>query len=129
MIIHAEGKLKRAFIYTDVDNEAKREEPAMVLYRPSVRGKCAIIPLSSAYKYAEPKSRQELSDVFAAVRNIAEALDYPLNSQSFGRIANTIQDGLDELIKMPPKPQGKKQHVGDATLTAGGERFTSPVMV
>lgn len=127
MIIHATGKIQRAFIYTDAGD--KDDEPAMAIYRPSVKGKCAIIPLSCAYKYSEPKTRQELSDVFNEVQNIAQALDFPLDGQSFARIAHTIQDGLDELIKMPPRPQVKKSHVGDAVLSANGEKFSSPVMM
>lgn len=127
MIIHTTGKIKRAFIYTDAGD--KEDEPAMVIYRPQVKGKCAIIPLSCAFKYNEPKTKQELAEVFNEVQNIAQALDFPLDGQSFARIAHTIQDGLDQLVSMPPRPQETKTHVGDAVLSANGEKFSSPVMM
>lgn len=118
MIIHAEGKLTRKFIYTDAGNEEGREEPAMMLYRPGVKGKCAIIPLSCAYKYDEPEGRAEMVGVFNSGMSIAKALDYPLNSKNISRIVMTIQDGLDELVKMPPK-RVEKQVVGEGCVQVG----------
>lgn len=126
MIIHEHGKLLRKFIYTDAGNEDGREEPAMVLYRPGVKGKCAIIPLSCAYKYDEPSSRQEMTGVFHSAMGIAKALDYPLNSQSVARIVMTIQDGLDDLVMMPPRRLEKKV-IGEGCVTMDGKKHNFEV--
>lgn len=126
MIIHSGGKLVRKFIHTDAGNEDGREEPAMVLYRPSVKGKCAIIPLSCAYKYDEPTTRAEKAGVFHASMAIAKALDYPLTGQSAAQIAMTIQDGLDELVRMPPKRLEKKV-IGEGCVTCDGKKHSFEV--
>jgi len=55
-IIIIGGKIKRRFIYFE-DEITGSNEPAMLLYRPNVLGRSAIIPLSCAYKYNEPKTR------------------------------------------------------------------------
>lgn len=129
MIIHEHGKITRKFINTDAGNEDGREEPAMVLYRQGVKGKCAIIPLSCAYKYDDPSCTMERLIVLESALGIAKALDFPLNGRSAARIVAAVQDGLDELVRMPSR--GKRQQqglVGEATLIVNGERqITTPV--
>lgn len=128
MIIHEHGKLTRKFIYTDAGNDEGREEPAMVLFRPGVKGKCAIIPMSCAWKYNEPGDRQDMKVVMDSAMGIAHALDYPLSSVSAARIVTVIQDGLDELIMMPPR-RVQKQHVGEATLAVNGVKHSIKVEI
>jgi hypothetical protein len=128
MIIHPHGKLLRKFIYTDAGNDDGREEPAMFLYRRDVKGKSALIPLACAYKYAEPRGKEEIFTVMVECLSIASALDYPVNQQSAVTIMLTIQDGLDELIKMPAR-EIKKHEIGEATLTVNGERQASTAVM
>ena len=128
MIIHPHGKLLRKFIYTDAGNEDGRESPAMFLYRRDVKGCGAIIPLASAYKYAEPRGKDEVAVVLRECLGIAKALQYPLNSKNATEILLTIQDGLDELIKMPTR-EVKKQEIGEATLIVNGERQQSTAVM
>lgn len=128
MIIHPHGKLLRKFIHTDAGNEDGRESPAMFLYRRDVKGCGAIIPLSSAYKYAEPRGKDEVAIVLRECLSIAEALRYPLNSKNATEVLLTIQDGIDELIKMPTR-EVKKKEIGEATLIVNGERQRSTAVM
>lgn len=128
MIIHEHGKLLTKFIHTDAGSDDGREEPAMVLYREAVKGKCAIIPLSCAWKYNDPGDRQDMNTVLDSALAIAKALDFPMSGQSAARIVTTIQDGLDELVAMPPR-RVEKQHMGEATLSVNGHKHTFGVNV
>jgi hypothetical protein len=116
MIIHSHGRLLRRFIHTNAASEDGLEEPAMFLYRKAVKGKSAIIPLAAAYKYDEAKTKAERFALLRETMNIAEALDYPLTGQSCALIAATIQDGLDDLIKMPSRLPKQTQYHGEATI-------------
>lgn len=128
MIIHEHGAIIRKFIHTDAGNGDGREEPAMVLYRRSVKGRCAIIPLSCAYKYDDPSDKRERLTVLRAALDIAQALDFPLNGRSAARIVAAVQDGLDELVRMPSKSPRKQGLVGEATLLVNGSKqITTPV--
>lgn len=94
--------------------EADEREPCIVLvptYRILAPGhaKPCVIALSSAYKYADDRYLMD------AAMNIAEILG--LGQSAAFKIATVINDGLLELIKMPPKPVERQVVVADAFVT------------
>jgi len=113
------GKLKREYIYC-ADDDGK-EKPAMFIYRPAILGRAAIIPLASAWKYNEPTTKREKRDVMQSCLGVATALDMPTDTGALAKLAMFIQDGLDELVAMPPK-QRKKTVVGEGTVMIGGRK-------
>lgn len=130
MIIHEHGKIKRAFIHTDAGNDEGLEKPALMIYRPAVLGRSAIIPLSCAYKWDEPDCAEEMEALTDNARNVAIALDYPVNGRSLARIICAIQDGLDELVKMPSKRVREKHNIGEASVCIDGKQtISTPVIV
>lgn len=123
MLIHAHGKIRRKIIHSDAGNEDGNEEPTMVLYRKEVKGKCAMIPLSCAYKYNDPDTMQDRHLLLKSCLAIAQSLDLPLSGQTAARVMAVVQDGLDELIALPPRSNERKP-IGEGTLTIDGEKRT-----
>jgi hypothetical protein len=94
--------------------DADGREPCIVLqptFRILAAGnyKPCVIALSSAYKYADDEYLMQ------SAINIAEILG--LGQSAAFKIATIINDGLLELIKMPPKPVEQQIVVADAFLT------------
>jgi len=94
--------------------DADEVEPCIVLlptYRILAPGhtKPCVIGLSSAYKYNDD------AYLMKSALSIADILG--LGQSSAFKIAKAINDGLLDLIKMPPKPVEQRIVVADAFLT------------
>ena len=100
------------------------DEPAMVLW-PIRRANVAayIICMSAAWQYDEP-------GYLAQQAKIACEL-WGFDHSHWFRIAKIINDGLGDLVKMPPDPASyqKKQHkagpIGEISLSAGGNTVSA----
>lgn len=89
------------FSYVDVDGDPM---PCLAVGNPSKRS-CYIIPLESAFKYADSESGEPTPFLAVAAMKIAETIGiYPDKSACF-RIASAVVDNLPDLISMPPKPR------------------------
>jgi hypothetical protein len=104
-------------------------EPALVLYKkPGVgttnRPGAYIIPLESAYKYADAKSGLPTTYAIRQAVIAAEQIGFFPDSFTVTRIIDAIVDGLIDLIEMPPEPQGMSQKqaevVGEMIVKCGG---------
>lgn len=123
MIFNLFGDLTIKCIYFSQGNEEGKEEPTLMLYRPLLKGRCAMIPLSCAFKYNEPKNTEEELEVARQCMAIATTLEMDHKPGTLARIGMMIQDHLDDLLKMPPrmKPRGVK--VGEGKVTVGGKEY------
>jgi len=123
--------LRRWYQYVRVnDDGVKKYEPAMCIAakRPRASHKNAfIISLGAAYKYLMDDAKS-VEYMKKAVQFIHEHLDIGdvVSPQKFAETAWFIQDGLDELVKMPPKLL-KKAVVGDGEMSIGGKRTSFDV--
>lgn len=100
--------------YTWFGAEADEREPCIVLvptFRILAAGnyKPCVIALSSAYKYADD------AYLMQSALNIAEILG--LGASAAFKVASIINEGLLDLIKMPPKPVEQQIVVADAFVT------------
>ncbi len=97
------------------------DEPAMVLW-PIRRTGCAafIVCLSSAFKYDDPKYLAEQAKVACQLWGFDDV------SQWY-RIAKIINDGLGDLVKMPPDPASYQERkrtagsIGEMSLSVAGD--------
>lgn len=100
--------------YTWFGADADDREPCIVLV-PTYRilagngYKPCVIALSSAYKYADDKYLVEASLGIAEILGLGPSATY--------RISTIINEGLLDLIKMPPKPVEQQIVVADAFVT------------
>ena len=117
------GGLKRKCIYFGDDHE-----PAMMIYRPAILGRSAIVPLESAYRYDEPETFQEKEDVLISCQHIAVALDLPQDAATCAHIAMFVADGLDDLLKMKPFGNRDQRVVGEFTATVDGEKHCGELL-
>lgn len=113
------------FSYIDQDGEPT---PCMALGNPSKRSSF-IIPLGSAFKYADSESGEPTSFLALASVKIAESIGlYPDKSTCF-RIASAVVDNLPDLIEMPPKPRmtqadmKKKMEQAGLVVDLNGQRI------
>ena len=119
------GKIDHKIINFSLE-PGKEEDPALFLYKEGRFGRCAIIPLESAFKYNEPKTFQEKRDVMTSCLSIANALDLPKDVMSLSQIASQVQDKLDDLVKASPDEM-PAEYAGTADITLNGEQFTHEV--
>ncbi len=117
------GGLKRKYIYFGENNE-----PAMMIYRPAVLGRSAIVPLESAYRYDEPTGFEEKRDVLVSCQHIASALDLNQDAATCAHIAMFVADGLDELLKMKPFGSREKKVIGEFTASVDGEKHCGELL-
>lgn len=98
--------------------EAGRE-PAMAIYpvRGGRRPPMFAIPLSSAYKYADP------AYLMRASFGIAERLQMHPDQFLVNRIAGLILDNLDDLVKQRPAGPAPGRAFAEGELRVGGERI------
>ena len=94
--------------------DADDVEPCICLvptYRILAPGhaKPCVIALSSAYKYAEDRYLMESALSIAEILGLGPSAAY--------KVATVINDGLLELITMPPKPVERQVVVADAIVT------------
>lgn len=74
-------------------------------------GKPAVIPLSAAYRYADPRAAARSISAFAL------GMGKEGMQQAF-KLADLINDHLSDLISLPPDPR-ERTVVADATLRLG----------
>lgn len=95
-------------------------EPALVLYKnPSLSGTtnrpgAYVIPLESAFKYADSKSGMPTRYAIQQARIAAEQMGFFPDHSTVTRVVDVILDGLIELVEMPPEPTGLNQKQADA---------------
>lgn len=102
-----------------------RGEPAMCL-APTVdrmKRQAYVICLSAAFKYTEPEYMLKQCGVIVDMFDLGG-----FSSQRLARIAAFIEDGLDELVAMPPESifyATKPKVIGEGELFVGGNKATS----
>lgn len=106
------------------------DEPAMVIYPAISNGSrsSAIIALSAAHKYAEPRTGEPTVHLLQQAAAITKHLGMVVTRDAVRRVADVIVEGIPDLIDMPPEPtqfaidrhraQGR---TGEVTIKAGGE--------
>lgn len=99
-----------------VEDEEGRREPAMGIYSilHSSRAQFAI-PLSSAYKYTDQ------GYLLRASFTVAQYLGMFPDQFLVNRIADTILDNMDTLVKYRPAEKEEGQAFGEAKLVVDGE--------
>ena len=117
------GGLIRKNIYYGDDHET-----AMMIYRPAILGRSAIVPLESAYRYDEPETMTEKVDILASCRSIAVALDLPQDAATCAHIAMFVADGLDGLLKMKPFGGREKKVMGEFAGSVDGEKISGELL-
>lgn len=120
-------ELKREFSYlTGTDGQS---EPAMFIYREGLFGRSAAIALSSAWMYDEPhkKTPEQLADTFMVVVGMMQHLGIDLSRQMTQKFLMFIQDGLDQLVKMPPAPV-EQRVIGEADVWINGSRHSTQII-
>lgn len=87
-------------------------EPCLVIH-PSHAfiGKPAVIPLSAAYRYADPMAAAQ------SIRAFAQGMGKDSLQQAF-KLADLINDHLSDLISLPPDRRAREV-VADATVRIG----------
>lgn len=111
--------IRFGFVETkDSDGDLKKE-PAMGLY-PVRSGAIPMyaIPLSSAYKYAEP------GYLLASAFGIAEFFSMFPDQFLVNRIADLILNYLPDLIRMRPAPEEEGEVNGEGVIILNGDRMT-----
>ena len=103
--------------------EKEQMEPVMQI-RNRVACVSYIIPLDSAYKYNEPKTYSDMMAAVSGLYQIAEALHLGTDDHTLLKLQEYIEDGLDELIKMPPYRAPKGRVVGEYDVRIDGHRLS-----
>ena len=103
--------------------EREKMEPVMQI-RNRVACVSYIIPLDSAWKYNEPKNYKEAMKAAHGLIQIATALHLATDNSSLNKLSEYIQDGLDDLIKMPPYKAPAKRVVGEYDVSIDGHRLS-----
>lgn len=103
-------------------------EPTMVLFLEGRLGRSAMIPLESAWKYNEPEGTEAKEAALMQCVGIARHLGIDTNPRSLAQLAMFIQDGLDDLINMPPYKE-ESRIIGEAELFAGGQKVSQDVSI
>lgn len=117
------GDLKIRLIYFGPD-----DEQTMFLYRPLLKGRSAVIPLSCAHKYAEVKSDRAASMATAQIINICQALEMEPTKAVLIQTLHKIQDRLDDLINMPPLAEKRgAQQKGTLLVEMDGKKIEQEV--
>lgn len=114
------GEFRRTYGWRT--DEHGQDEPVMIISRTRYPTHVPFgVPLNVAYRFAEPKHL-----MFCAIK----ALDHfgmLTTKDSAIKLATVIQDGLGDLIRMPPKPQTKdvNRDDPDAIVTVNGKEFAA----
>ncbi len=101
------------------------DEPAMVLFPKGRSGPgigAFIVCLSAAYKYANNNGYPTPHLIEQAAR-AAETMGMGTHYFTIHRIADVILDGLEDLVRMRPEPDGaeeKRAPVGELVIKHGG---------
>lgn len=105
-----------------MNEDQEDTEPCLVIIpRYRTHGfKPAVIALSAAFRYNDPRHTAQASAIFA--RNLGFE-----DLASANRIANLIFDHLGDLVTMPNDPQ-QAHVVGEANVDIGGRKRTIEVL-
>lgn len=99
--------------------EYVNNEPAMVLAPivPRAQKRAYVICLSAAWQYREPAYMLNqcmlITDIFGLGLH---------SSQFLAQIASFIEDGLDDLVMMPPPPEEPARVIGEGTMSIDGNK-------
>lgn len=114
----ASGEFMRVYGWSR--DEYGQDEPIMIIYRTRYRTQMPFgVPLKSAYRFRDSKYIMQ-----CALR----ALDHfgmLVTKDSAVKLATMIQDGLVDLLKMPPKHEtvDRKRDDPDGTFTVNGKEI------
>jgi hypothetical protein len=91
-------------------------EPCLVIMpkrgvKKILNEKPAVIALSSAYKYNNPRALLHNSRIFVQSMGVTDSMT------NVHKLATIIDDHLTYLLTMPPKPVSDKIHGADVTIT------------
>ena len=131
MTISYLGNLRREFHHVKQFRAGELDpeyEPTMVLFLEGRMGKCAMIPLESAWKYDEPEGTAAKEAALSQVVGIARHLGIDENPRSLAQLAMFIQDGLDELISMLSY-QEERLTAGEVVLEVDGKKVSRDVEI
>lgn len=99
------------------NDDQEDTEPALVIVPRYRRAKPVVIALSSAYKYNDPVYLARASAYFA------QAMGFDDGLSTAYRIAETIDNHMLDLLKMPVDPS-ESVEVGEAVIDLGKGRQT-----
>lgn len=122
------GNMKRELHHVKLAGYDDEYEPTMVLFFEGRFGRSAMIPLSAAYKYDEPKTQEEKEAVLQHCMGIARHLGLEMRPETYAQLAMLIADGLDGLIAMPPYEE-RRVTIGEMTLFQEGRQVSRDVEV
>ena len=112
------GEFRR--VYGWRQDEYGQDEPVMVISRTRYPTQVPFgVPLNAAYRFTE--SRHLMMCALKALDHFGMLT----TRDSAIKLATVIQDGLEDLIRMPPKPQtaDTKRDEPDAVITVNGKEF------
>ncbi len=90
------------FSYVSPTTNVDDTEPCMCLGRAGIRRSAWVIPLSSAYMYADSESGEPSDYLVGKAAEIAHHLGLGVTRDTVFKICSVIVDNLPELIRMPP---------------------------
>lgn len=110
------GEFKR--VYGWRRDEYGQDEPVMVIYRARHATQVPFgVTLNTAYRFTDPTHLMH-----CAIKAL-EHFGMLVTRDSAIKLATVIQDGLEDLIRMPPRPSGvdRKRDDPDAIVTINGK--------
>lgn len=114
------GEFKR--VYGWRKDEFGQEEPVMVIYRTHYPTHVPFgVPLNTAYRFTDSRHLME-----CALRAM-EHFGMIVTKDSAVKLATVIQDGIEDLLRMPPKADAvdTKRDEPDAVITINGKEFAA----
>lgn len=90
------------YTYVSATNKVDDTEPCMCLGRSGIKRSAWVIPLSSAYMYADSQSGEPTEYLVGKACEIAHHLGMTADRSTVFKIASVIVDNLSDLIRMPP---------------------------
>ncbi len=106
--------------------ETEDYEPSLKIYKALSPRRVAYIPLPAAWKYNEPKNKEEAFMAVNELIGMSEHVGLPNDKASLNQFLLWIQDKIDLLAKAPPFLKPEKV-IGEATINIGGERLSTEV--
>lgn len=125
-------ELKREYSYFsgDIDGTGYEFEPAMFIFKESLLGVSCCIPLPLAWTYNEQQklSFRETVQTARRIGNMLVHLGYEPNRALIEQMWLFIQDGLDDLMKVPPKSH-EYDVVGESVTWVDGRKISNDITV
>lgn len=102
-------------------------EPALVIGGVRKRRSAFVIPLSAAYKYCHaanhPRCGYPTEYLVNTAKQISETIGLGGDRASTFRIASAIADHLEDLVTLKPRPDFKKDPIGEGKAYIGDQSF------